>query len=204
MSIRLSYRMGPVRVSVPLTSGSTRRRRGKTWHAIATFADGSEYKCHHDHRTEQAAVACAQKYRRDREAGKAVPPLTKKPRARRASPPPRSAAQKPGAHMQESLALLRGLQTVNSPESARTFVTWATWQIRELAAGDPRYAAGFYNAFTVAALTQGRAEIDDARHTVDRATSQAQVTAAREHLGLVDLRTRTVRDLGINLGIRPR
>jgi hypothetical protein len=79
MGVRLSFGKGPLRVSVPLTSGK-RRSRSKTWHAIATFADGSEYKCHHNHQTEQAAIACAQKYKRDRAAGKDVPPLTKKPR----------------------------------------------------------------------------------------------------------------------------
>jgi hypothetical protein len=81
MSIRLSFGKGPLRVSVPLTSSRPRSRR-KTWHAIATFADGSKYKCHHNHQTEQAAIACVQKYKRDRAAGKAVPPLTKKPRRR--------------------------------------------------------------------------------------------------------------------------
>lgn len=79
MGVRLSFGKGPLRVSVPLTSGKPRSRR-KTWHAIAKFADGSEYKCHHNHQTEQAAIACAQKYKRDRAAGKDVPPLTKKPR----------------------------------------------------------------------------------------------------------------------------
>src|SRR5580692_5295909 len=78
MGFRLSFGKGPLRVSVPLTS--TPRSRGKTWHAIAKFADGSEYKCHHNHQTEQAAIACAQKYKRDRAAGKSVPSLTKKPR----------------------------------------------------------------------------------------------------------------------------
>lgn len=81
LGIRLSFGRGPLRVSVPLTS-SRPRSRSKTYHAIAKFTDGSEYKCHHNHQTEQAAVACAQKYRRDREAGKSVPPLTKKPRRR--------------------------------------------------------------------------------------------------------------------------
>jgi hypothetical protein len=79
MGVRLSFGKGPLRVSVPLTSGKS-RSRGKTWHAIATFGDGSEYKCHHNHQTEQAAIACAQRYKRDRAAGKDVPPLTKKPR----------------------------------------------------------------------------------------------------------------------------
>jgi len=79
MGVRLSFGKGPLRVSVPLTSSKS-RSRGKTWHAIAKFGDGSEYKCHHNHQTEQAATACAQKYMRDRAAGKDVPPLTKKPR----------------------------------------------------------------------------------------------------------------------------
>jgi hypothetical protein len=79
MGVRLSFGKGPLRVSVPLVSGRP-RARGKTWHAIATFGDGSEYKCHHNHQTEQAAAACAQKYKRDRAAGKDVPPLTKKPK----------------------------------------------------------------------------------------------------------------------------
>lgn len=90
MGVRLSFGKGPLRVSVPLTSGNS-RSRGKTWHAIARFGDGSEYKCHHNHQTEQAATACAQKYMRDRAAGKDIPPLTKKPRkstSTRANQPP--------------------------------------------------------------------------------------------------------------------
>jgi hypothetical protein len=78
LSLRLRFGVGPLRASIPLTSGRRRSRR-KTYHAIAKFNDGSEYKCHHNHQTEQAAIACAQKYRRDRAAGKSVPPLTKKP-----------------------------------------------------------------------------------------------------------------------------
>jgi hypothetical protein len=92
MGVRLSFGKGPLRVSVPLTSGKLRSRR-KTWHAIAKFADGSEYKCHHNHQTEQAAIACAQKYRRNRTAGKDVPPLTKKPRKSK----PASAGRRPNA-----------------------------------------------------------------------------------------------------------
>lgn len=79
MSLRLSFGKGPLRVSVPLTS-TRRRTRRKFYYAIARFDDGSQYKCHHHHQTEQAAVACAQKYKRDKAAGKQVPPLTKKPR----------------------------------------------------------------------------------------------------------------------------
>jgi hypothetical protein len=100
MGIRLSFGKGPLRVSVPLASGRP-RSRGKSWHAIATFADGSEYKCHHSHHTEQAAVACAQKYKRDRAAGKDVPPLTKKPKLKKST----SAARRPspGAPAQDEL-----------------------------------------------------------------------------------------------------
>ena len=81
MGLRLSFGVGPLRASVPLTSSKPRSRR-KTYHGIAKFADGSEYRCHHQHQTEQAAIACAEKYRRDRAAGKLVPPLTKKPKRR--------------------------------------------------------------------------------------------------------------------------
>lgn len=83
MGVRLSFGKGPLRVTVPLTSG--RGLGSKSYHAIARFSDGSEYKCHHNHQTEQAAVSCAQKYRRDRTAGKAVPPLTKKPKEQKKS-----------------------------------------------------------------------------------------------------------------------
>jgi phage shock protein A len=94
MGVRLSFGKGPLRVSVPLTS-SGGRSRGKTWHAIATFPDGSEYKCSHGHRTQEAAVTCAQKYRRDKAAGKPVPPLTKKPKKSKlvAATTPRSQPQ---------------------------------------------------------------------------------------------------------------
>lgn len=81
LGLRLSFGIGPLRASVPLIS-SRRRSRRKTYHAIAAFADGSDYRCHHKYQTEQAAIACAQKYRRDRAAEKSVPPLTKKPKHR--------------------------------------------------------------------------------------------------------------------------
>jgi hypothetical protein len=87
VGLRLSFGVGPLRASVPLTSRKRRRSRRKTYHGTATFADGSKYTCHHNHRTEQAAVACAQKYRRDQAAGKAVPPLTKQPRRPAAAHP---------------------------------------------------------------------------------------------------------------------
>ena len=82
MGLRLSFGIGPLRASVPLTSRKRRRRRAaparQTLHAVVTFADGSVYNCHHQHRTEQAAVECAQKYRRAVAAGKPVPPPTRR------------------------------------------------------------------------------------------------------------------------------
>ena len=77
MGLRLSFGIGPLRASVPLTSRRRRRRRAaarQTFHAVVTFTDGSVYNCPHQHHTEQAAAECAQKYRRAVAAGRPVPP----------------------------------------------------------------------------------------------------------------------------------
>ena len=108
MSVRLSFGKGPLRVSVPLTS-SAGRPRGKTWHAIAKFPDGSEYKCKHGHRTQEAAIACAAKYKRDKAAGKPVAPLTKKPKKSKVT------AARPGKSQDELRARIRtSLEDVRS------------------------------------------------------------------------------------------
>lgn len=80
MGLRLSFGIGPLRASVPLTSGRKRKRRHRSpsrnskavsrgapvrapsFHGTVPMPDGSVYKCHHSHRTEQAALECAQKY----------------------------------------------------------------------------------------------------------------------------------------------
>jgi hypothetical protein len=70
MGLRLSFGIGPLRASIPLTSRRKRRRRTTvrnrkpTFHATVHLPDGSVYTCHHAHRTEQAAIECAAKYRR--------------------------------------------------------------------------------------------------------------------------------------------
>ena len=77
MGVGLRFGVGPLRFYVPLTSGRKRRRRGKSrtrttaprgsvakpsFHGTVPLPDGSVYRCHHGHRTEQAAIECAQKY----------------------------------------------------------------------------------------------------------------------------------------------
>jgi hypothetical protein len=70
VGLRLRFGIGPLRASVPLTGGRKRKRRkpaptGKpTFHANVRLPDGSHYTCHHAHRTQQAAVACAERYQR--------------------------------------------------------------------------------------------------------------------------------------------
>jgi hypothetical protein len=87
MGLRLSFGLGPLRASVPLTGRRRRRRRSAarshapSFHGTANFADGSAYTCHHAHRTREAATECAAKYKRDLAAGKPVPPRTR-PRSR--------------------------------------------------------------------------------------------------------------------------
>jgi hypothetical protein len=79
MRIGLRFGVGPLRVYVPLASSRKRkRRRGSPsrtrtsaprgtaskpgFHGTVPMPDGSVYQCHHAHRTEQAAIECAQKY----------------------------------------------------------------------------------------------------------------------------------------------
>ncbi len=74
MGLRLRFGFGPLRVSVPLTGRRRRRKRRttkrkvSTFHAEARLPDGSVFKCHHEHRTQQAAIECAAKYRRSIDA----------------------------------------------------------------------------------------------------------------------------------------
>jgi hypothetical protein len=107
MGLRLSFGVGPVRASVPLTSGRPRRARRQSYHAIVTFPDGSQYNCHHNHQTEEAAITCAENYSR---------------RAARTTD-----------HRQAIIdAMLPVLAAVNSEETAQAFVSWAAQQIREI------------------------------------------------------------------------
>jgi hypothetical protein len=77
MGVGLRFGLGPLRFYVPLTSGRKRRRRSTSrtrataprgsvakpsFHATVPLPDGSVYQCHHAHRTEHAAIECAQKY----------------------------------------------------------------------------------------------------------------------------------------------
>lgn len=72
MGLRLSFGVGPLRASIPLTGRRRRRRRSTararartpTFHGTVRLPDGSAYTCHHAHRTEQAAIECAAKYKR--------------------------------------------------------------------------------------------------------------------------------------------
>jgi hypothetical protein len=68
MGVGLRFGVGPLRFYVPLSGGRKRKRRSSgrsstpSWHAKVKLPDGSDYKCHHNHRTEQAATECADKY----------------------------------------------------------------------------------------------------------------------------------------------
>ena len=105
MGIGLRFGMGPLRVYVPLTSSRKRKRRRSTtsrkpkavsrgapvrtpaFHGTVPMPDGSVYKCHHSHRTEQAALECAQKYIRTN-----FPQTHSPANPRRAAPMPRDHA----------------------------------------------------------------------------------------------------------------
>jgi hypothetical protein len=211
VGIRLRFGAGPLRVSIPLTSRRRRRRRtrsyrrAKTYHGTATLADGTRYKCHHNHRTPQAANECAQKHVRSQQARKAVPPATPKPRANRVdawrqrSRPP--AAPNPTAYMQEGMALLQGLAAVNSPESARALVYHANIRIRAMTGNNPSHIAEFFNTFKHAAVNQGRAEVAECERAAGRAASQAQVDAATARVALVRIRNQAVEHLAAELGL---
>jgi hypothetical protein len=88
MGLRLSFGFRPLRASVPLTPRRSRRRRSsrsraKTYHGTTHLSNGSAYTCHHDHRTEQAAIDCAARHRRQHdEATSAQARGTRQPAAR--------------------------------------------------------------------------------------------------------------------------
>lgn len=85
MGLRLSFGFGPLRASVPLTGRRRKRRPArKTFHAKVRLADGSTYKCHHAHRTQQAALECAAKYQRS---------VNARPKTRPQQPSPRRVPQ---------------------------------------------------------------------------------------------------------------
>jgi hypothetical protein len=90
MGLRLSFGIGPLRASVPLTGSRRRRSRAKTYHGTPQLAGGGKWKCHHEHRTPEAAQACA-----DREAKRRQPPPASAParRAPQVHPQPQSARE---------------------------------------------------------------------------------------------------------------
>jgi hypothetical protein len=102
MGIGLRFGVGPLRVYVPLSGGRKRRRRSTSrsrtsahhgavpkpsFHGTVPLPDGSVYRCQHAHRTEQAAIECAQKYIRTN-----FPQDYSSPASRRAAPMPRDNA----------------------------------------------------------------------------------------------------------------
>ena len=92
--MRIGVRLGPVSVSP-----STRRRRRRSrprqpsWHATgrATTPDGREvdFRCHHNHRTQSAAVSCADTVRKQIERGQSLNLVTRV----RSTPASREAAR---------------------------------------------------------------------------------------------------------------
>ena len=65
MGLRLSFGIGPLRASIPLTSGRRRRRKkSRSYHGSLSLPDGSSWDCHHQHRTAEAANECARKHAR--------------------------------------------------------------------------------------------------------------------------------------------
>ena len=85
MGLRLSFRVGPLRVSAPLTKRRKRRRKRRPqrrtstvrysstvrytpqrYCGVAPLPDGSLHTCQHQHTTQQAAADCANRYLRNR------------------------------------------------------------------------------------------------------------------------------------------
>jgi hypothetical protein len=188
MGIRLSFGKGPLRVSVPLTSSGSRRRR-KTWHGTATLPDGSKYKCPHNHQTQEAATACAQRYLRQKAGA---------PSSRAGRP----AAQNPAATDRAIRTLLGSLAAVDSDQSAKSFADLAALQIRDLTGDDPQYKAAVYNSFKAGAVSQGRAEIDACRRARHTTGTQAEIDALTARAGLVSKRADAVEALAHKLGMK--
>lgn len=84
MGFGLSFGAGPLRLYIPIFRKRRKRRktsRAKTYSGMVTFDDpqlphlkGKKWKCHHNHKTPQAANECVQKYLRDFYGGKPVAP----------------------------------------------------------------------------------------------------------------------------------
>lgn len=94
MGLRLSFGIGPLRASVPLTGGHRRRRRrpvarrkSPAFHAEVRLPNGAVYKCHHSHRTPRAATECAAKYQRSVGTRPAPPAQQRQPRPQSAVTP---------------------------------------------------------------------------------------------------------------------
>lgn len=155
MGLRLSFGAGPLRASIPLTGGHRRRSRprGKVWHGSMTLPNGKKWKCLHNHRTEQAAIDCANKHQRM---------LGPAPVGR--ARPLRSADFKP---------LLAALAAVDSADSALAFTGRAVRQLNSLASP----VGKAFEAFKDAAVAQTRAETHRLGGIVNRANAEAEVAS---------------------------
>lgn len=178
MGLRLSFGFGPLRVSLPLTRRRRSRRRttisryptAKTFHGVAPLADGSVFRCHHEHRTEQAAVECAAKYKRDL-ARKGPTPM----------PGEHSEAEVAYAKKYDELieAAFSELTAVDTLQMARRFIMHLQQQVHKLSREVPEFYAGeFLNLFKDVVVGRFRAEMVKFQGELEAARSEADATSA--------------------------
>jgi hypothetical protein len=158
--------------------GGKRRRAParKSFHATVTRPDGSVYKCHHQHRTEGAALECAQKYQRG---------LARKPPER--VPPERSKRNVAYDTMYDDLieTALSQLAAVDTPQAAQRFIAQFGRQIQDMSSNVPEFYTGeFLNAFKDMVVGRSRTEVADCERVMDAARSggDAATTELTERL----------------------
>ena len=98
--MRIGVRLGPVWVSTSTRSRPKRRSSQPSWHAKgrATTPDGREvdFRCHHSHRSQDAAINCAATIRKQIERGQSLHLITRV----RSTPASREAARQRAAEQE--------------------------------------------------------------------------------------------------------
>lgn len=98
--MRIGVRLGPIWVSTSTRSRRKRRSSQPSWHAKgqATTPDGREvdFRCHHSHRSQDAAINCAATIRKQIERGQSLHLITRV----RSTPASREAARQRAAEQE--------------------------------------------------------------------------------------------------------
>lgn len=116
--MRIGVRFGPFSVSTSTRGGRRRSRsRRPSWHATghATTPDGREvdFRCHHSHRSQSAALSCASTVRKQIEHGQSLHLITRV----RSTPASREAARQ-RARQQEARRQAREAQHAEQREAS--------------------------------------------------------------------------------------